>query len=79
MGDGANFNPTAMSSSAFATPEQDQPIASNFEDSVDMEISNTGPNPNSMFQTALPSLKLNTENKLNTEQINMIQQQRNKI
>jgi len=74
MGDGANFDSTAMSSSLFATPEQDQPIASNFEDSVDMEISNTGPNPNSMFQTALPSLKLNTENKLNTEQMNMIQQ-----
>lgn len=81
MSDGGNFNSTAMSNSSFATPHHNQvathpnqPIVSNFDDFVDMEISNTGDNPNSMFQTALPSLKLNTENKLNNDQLDMIQQ-----
>jgi len=63
LSDEPNFNPAPM---AFGIPQED-----NLH--VDMEISNTGENPNSMFDQALPSLKLNTENKLSAEQINMIE------
>lgn len=45
-----------------------------FDDSIhdpnfDMEISNTEINPNSLFQPALPSLKLNTEGELSVSQL----------
>jgi len=52
---------------------------SNFEDQADIEISNTDANPNSMFHTALPSLKLNSDNKLNNQQITIIQQQKSQL
>ena len=38
------------------------------DSSCEIEISNTADKPNSMFKKALPSLKLNIENKLSPEQ-----------
>jgi len=50
------------------------PMIRGFDDSIhdpnfDMEISNTDANPNSLFQPALPSLKLNTEGELSGHQL----------
>ena len=85
MNDGVNFNSTSVGSS-FVTPHHNrvsahsnQQMASKFDDFVDMEISNSVDNPNSMFQSALPSLKLNTDSKLNNEQMNMLERKRNEI
>lgn len=49
------------------------------EESCDIEISNTEDKPNSMFKSALPSLKLNIENKLSPGQKDILEKKKMEI
>lgn len=48
-------------------------------DSCDIEISNTEDKPSSMFKSALPSLKLNIENKLSPDQQDILEKKKVEI
>lgn len=61
----------------FSAQSENSPLTK--DDSCDIEISNTEDKPNSMFKKALPSLKLNIENKLSPDQQSQLEKKRVEI
>jgi len=68
--DGLHTSPTGKAAASYAGQGEED------RDEFDMEISNTESNPNSMFKSALPSLKLNIESKLSPGQRSQLEKKR---